>query len=91
MTRDFRHLNEGRNPGASRRDVDKGRQIVLASLYATSIAFFLGGLWLLSGEQSIFASEIASILGYSFIFVAITDVILVQVLKRMWRRGGNVA
>ena len=86
MTQDFRQSNLTQRPIKSAIPEDKSRQVVLVSLYSTSIAFFLAGMWLLLGKQGVFPSDISTILGLSLLAVALTDMVVIKVLKKVWRR-----
>ena len=85
MTQDFRQPGPHQaSVGQERGQLDPGRRIVLLSLYASSFAFLLAGVWLLVGEQSLLSADIASIVGAALIITALSDVVVVAVLKRLW-------
>lgn len=56
------------------------------TLYASSIAFMLGGVWLLLGEQSLVPLDTAPMVGGAFIVAALSDVVAVVILKKLWSR-----
>jgi len=64
--------------------------MVLMMLYASSIAFLLGGVWLLLGEQGVVPPDVAPMVGIAFIITAISDVVAVAVLKKVWSRNTPV-
>jgi hypothetical protein len=71
--------------------VASGQQIVLWVVYASSAGFFLAGLWLLFGEQTLFPGESARWVGFSLIATAAMDIVAAAVLKHAWqRRSGNL-
>ncbi|MBK6741526.1 MAG: hypothetical protein IPG66_00545 [Hydrogenophilales bacterium] len=85
MTQDFRQPGPHQaSVGQERSQLDPGRRVVLLSLYASSFAFLLAGVWLLVGEQSLLSADIASIVGAALIITALSDVVVVAVLKRLW-------
>lgn len=85
MTQDFRQASPAQADAVV--GLDPGRRMVLMSLYASSVAFLLAGIWLLVAEQDWFAADIAPIIGGALVFTAISDVLVVAVLKRLW--SGN--
>jgi hypothetical protein len=86
MTQDFRQPTPNAMNVSKADRADKGKRVVILTLYASSIAFLLAGVWLLVAEQSVFDAEVAPIVGTAFIFTAISDVAVVAVLKRLWTR-----
>lgn len=89
MTVDLRQPGPEQAPSVRPPAMDANRRVVLLTLYASAIGFFLGGVWLLVGEQDIFDAEIAPMAGAAFIIAALSDVIAVAVLKRLWTGAGK--
>lgn len=90
MTQDFRQASPVQASATRTGQLDSGRRMVLMILYASSIAFLLGGVWFLIGEQSVVPSDIAPMVGIAFIVTAISDVVAVAVLKKVWSRNTPV-
>jgi hypothetical protein len=86
MTQDFRQPSVNAMTDSQVIRPESGKRVVILTLYASSIAFLLAGVWLMTAEQSLFAAEIAPIVGGAFIFTAVSDVAVVAVLKRFWSR-----
>lgn len=84
MTQDFRQ--PGPNPSRVLQStrMDASRRVVLSTLYASAVAFMLAGVWLLVADQSFFDAEIAPWVGMAFVITALSDVVAVAVLKRLW-------
>jgi hypothetical protein len=94
MTQDFRQFSPNQQAatlGTHTPASNLAQRIIVASLYASSAIFLLAGTWLLIGEQGLIPRDVAPIFGASLIFVAVTDVMAVFLLKRLWMRrpGGN--
>lgn len=87
MTQDFRQASPVQATAIRAGRLDPGRRMVLMMLYASSIAFLLGGFWLLLAEQGFVPPEIAPLIGVSLIVTAISDVAAVAILKRVWSRN----
>ncbi len=89
MTQDFRQPGPQRigplseNPSPS----EQGRRIVLKALLFTALASFCAGIWLLTQEQTVIPPESAPLVGGALVFVAISDVLAAQILRRIWSRG----
>jgi hypothetical protein len=88
VTQDFRQASPVRNESPVAR-LDPGRRMVLMSLYASSVAFLLAGIWLLVADQDWFGADLAPIIGGALVFTAISDVLVVALLKRLW--SGNTS
>jgi hypothetical protein len=66
--------------------LEPGQRIVLLTLYGSAFAFFLAGVWLLLADQKWLAPDIAPMFGFVLIVTAVSDVLAVFVLKRLWSR-----
>ena len=94
MVTDFR--NVGRLPEPSEAApataaANPAARIISLSLYAAASAFFIAGLWLMFGTQTIFAPDIARAMSAAFIISAVADVVAVRVLQRVWAERGQAA
>lgn len=56
-------------------------------LYASAMAFVLLAVWILAGDPGWVAPEVRPVLGVALLGVAISDVVAVQLLKRLWRKS----
>lgn len=100
MTQDFRQFGpESVRAGAGQGDratprlaqpvragLQPPQRIVIGSLYASAVVFFLAGLWLMLGEQTFFPAESGAMVGMSFLLVAVFDLVAVRFLKAVWAR-----
>ncbi len=88
MTQDFRQPGPTVIDSATGQPpaLERGRRIVIMALSASAIVFFCAGLWLMTMEQPFFPADLVSILGPTFMLVAITDVIAARFLKWFWAR-----
>lgn len=93
MTKDFR--NVGRlSPGPENEPpptsgvgpAPLNQRIILRTLQGSAAAFFLAGLWLLTGQPSPLPHSIAPIMGIAFIIAAAFDLAAVQIFKRAWAK-----
>lgn len=89
MTQDFRQIGLGQ-PGAHPSPrLDGGRRVVILTLYASAIAFLLCGVWLMVAEQGFVEPEITPILAAGLIVSAVSDFVVILVLKRVWSGNAN--
>lgn len=89
MVTDFR--NVGRLPEPSEAApasaaANPAARIISLSLYGAALGFFIAGVWLMFGTQTIFAPDIARYMGVAFIISAVADVVAVKVLQRVWAK-----
>lgn len=91
MVTDFRNVGQvPRTPEVVEANAaDKpGSQVIVLSLYAAAAGFFLGGLWLIFGTQTLFPPDLSKLLGFAFIISSVADVIAVKVMRRVWAKRG---
>lgn len=84
MTQDMRQTGSNQMLDKRSTPMDANRRVVLSTLYASAFAFMLAGIWLLVAEQTLLDVEIAPWVGMAFVIAALTDVVAVAVLKRLW-------
>lgn len=84
MTQDMRQTGSNQMLDKRSTPMDANRRVVLSTLYASAFAFMLAGIWLLVAEQTLLDVEIAPWVGRAFVIAALTDVVAVAVLKRLW-------
>lgn len=89
MTQDFRQSGQGQVSARAPVAMEPGRRMIVLALYASAFAFMLAGVWLLVGEQEFLDTELAPIVGVAFIVTALSDVVAVAVLKKLWSRIGS--
>ncbi len=84
MTQDYRQPGPSQIRDKPSTPMDAHRRVVILTLYASAFAFMLAGVWLLVAGQSFFDAEIAPWVGMAFVITAVSDVVVVSVLKRLW-------
>lgn len=98
MTRDFRNVGRITTPtgtaaagtpeplpGAVAGQLAANQRIVVAVVYFAAAGFLVAGIWLLSGRSSPLPERESFFLGIAFVVAAISDAVIVQILKRVWR------
>jgi hypothetical protein len=89
MTQDYTRI--GQRPAVKTPLPLADRQrYVLRAIYANAAVFLAAGIWLVSGGTTPFPEESTSLIGYSFIFVAVLDGLLAALLKRFWEKSGKL-
>jgi hypothetical protein len=96
MTKDFRHV--GRlpekkapiQPTPADSQLAAHHRMIIRVIYATALCFFLAGFWILSGQPNPIPmpQETSFYLGIAFVISAIADLVIVNILKRVWKRQG---
>lgn len=96
MTKDFRNVGRIPTPDpadsspAADRGLAQNQRVILHVIQFSAIGFFLAGIWLLTGRPSPIPHEISIYIGIAFVIAALSDLVVVQVLKRVWltKSGG---
>ena len=96
MTKDFRHVGRlpendtPTQPTPSAKQLAAHHRMIIRVIYATALGFLLAGLWILSGQPHPIPlpQETAFFLGIAFVISAIADLVIVNILKRVWRKQG---
>ncbi|GAB1392644.1 hypothetical protein MASR1M60_08070 [Rhodocyclaceae bacterium] len=96
MTKDFRHVGRlpesesatPTQPTPSASQLASHHRLIIRVIYAMALGFFLAGLWILSGQPNPIPmpQETSFFLGIAFVISAITDLVIVIVLKRVWQK-----
>jgi hypothetical protein len=96
MTKDFRHVgrlpeNDASTlPTPAASQLAANRRLIIGVIYVTALGFFLAGLWILTGQPNPIPipQETSFLIGIAFVISAIADLVVVSVLKRVWRQEG---
>lgn len=96
MTKDFRHVGRLPDNGAPTQPAPAAsqlavnQQLIIRVIYMAALGFFLAGLWILTGQPNPIPmpQETSFFLGIAFVISAIADLVIVNVLKRVWRKQG---
>ncbi len=96
MTKDFRHVgrlpeNDAPTlPTPAATQLAANQRLIIRVIYMAALGFFLAGLWILSGQPNPIPlpRETSFFLGIALVISAFADLVIVNVLKRVWRRQG---
>ncbi len=92
MTKDFTKIglgsqgSTGETSGGAGDAMTRNQRIVLLAIKVAAGGFFLGGVWLLLGMPSPFASNVSFFIGIGCIISAAADLIAVKFIKRVWAK-----
>lgn len=96
MTKDFRHVGRLSENTASppssppTEQLAANQRLIIRVIYITALGFFLAGLWILSGRPNPIPmpKQTSFFLGIAFVISAIADLVIANILKRVWRKQG---
>jgi len=97
MTKDFRDV--GRLPGnkaptlpaSAAPQLAANQRLIIRVIYMAALGFLLAGVWLLTGQPNPLPmpQETSFFLGLALVISAVADLVIVNVLKRVWRKQGS--